>query len=235
MNCMTATLTSLRKVFAAYGIPITAAVGLHGVVVAGVWSYGRAEAAPPVLLNSFEVVELPSSGGVAEPLPPEPIDLTPVAAPEPEELVQVASEPRPIFKPKPPPPPKVAEVPRPAPVTPSPTLQFKPAVMARADAAALPTAYVPPSQSAVYSKNPKPVYPLQARRYGWEGRVVLRIQVDAEGRVKSVAVENGSGRRMLDDAAREAVLQWRFAPARRGGQAVEGEVLVPFDFQLKSG
>jgi TonB family protein len=43
----------------------------------------------------------------------------------------------------------------------------------------------------------------------------------------------GSGARELDRAAVEAVRRWRFAPATRGGQPVEGSVQVPITFNLK--
>ena len=71
-----------------------------------------------------------------------------------------------------------------------------------------------------------PAYPMAARRRGLEGSVVLRVTFDAQGRPEAVAVKAGSGSGMLDDAAREAVLRWRF----RGGTA--GAVDVPITFRL---
>ena len=79
---------------------------------------------------------------------------------------------------------------------------------------------------------PPPPYPLAARRRGLEGRVVLRLGLDAEGRVDDVRVERSSGSETLDGAAVEAARGWRFRPARRGGRAVAASLLVPIRFQL---
>ncbi|MBI5937014.1 MAG: energy transducer TonB [Betaproteobacteria bacterium] len=90
----------------------------------------------------------------------------------------------------------------------------------------------PPRFDAEYLDNPRPVYPAMSRRLGEEGRVLLRVLVGGEGRARAVQLKEGSGFARLDQAAREAVLRWRFVPARRGGEAVEGWVLVPIGFAL---
>lgn len=91
----------------------------------------------------------------------------------------------------------------------------------------------PPLFNAAYLRNPPPRYPLAARRNGEQGTVTLRVLVDREGMLASVAIEKTSGFALLDNAAREAVRAWRFAPARRGNQAVEAWVLVPVVFRLE--
>lgn len=48
-------------------------------------------------------------------------------------------------------------------------------------------------------------YPRQARRRGMQGRVVVAIRVDADGRLEACAVETGSGFPVLDEAARALV------------------------------
>lgn len=56
-----------------------------------------------------------------------------------------------------------------------------------------------------------PVYPMEMRRAGLEGRVRVDIQVDRSGRVSRVRVletENTT----FADAVRDAVRQWRFVP-----------------------
>jgi protein TonB len=80
--------------------------------------------------------------------------------------------------------------------------------------------------------NEPPVYPDLARRRGWEGRVVLRVVVDATGQATDVGVETSSGYRMLDDAALAAVERWRFEPARLAGIPVVASVDVPVTFRL---
>ncbi|ATG88555.1 TonB family protein [Methylomonas koyamae] len=87
--------------------------------------------------------------------------------------------------------------------------------------------------SAAYQHNPKPEYPSIARSRGWQGKVLLRVQVDAEGRAEAVALEQSCGHDMLDESALEAVKQWRFVPAKRDDVAVASSVLVPIIFSLQ--
>ena len=223
----------------AYGVPALVAVTLHGVAAAGLWvaSEGRNQA--PKILNSFEVVELPSSAAVAElqqPAPePEP-EVKPVEPPKVAEplIPEPVREAAPIAPRKPKPKPVLQPDPKPL-ARPNPKPVAKPAVVREAAAVAPAPAYVAPSQHAAYRDNPKPSYPTVARKRGMEGRVVLRVQVRRDGTVRTVEVAQSTGYALLDRAARAAVVRWRFAPATRGGQAVEGEVLVPFDFRLTAG
>lgn len=85
-----------------------------------------------------------------------------------------------------------------------------------------------------YLSNPSPDYPAQARRQGWTGTVVLRVQVDAGGGVRDVRLVTSAGHKVLDDAARKAVLGWRFDPAKRNGVPVVSWVDVPIRFEFAS-
>lgn len=81
---------------------------------------------------------------------------------------------------------------------------------------------------------PPPRYPAQARRAGMQGTVVLRVLVDAQGRPQQIVIQDSSGHRLLDRAARRQVLErWRFKPAMRGGHAVAAWALVPVVFTLR--
>ncbi len=86
---------------------------------------------------------------------------------------------------------------------------------------------------AVYQRNPPPRYPLAARRNGDQGIVMLRVLVSAEGLPVRVEVDRSSGFLPLDDAAADAVRDWRFVPARRGDRNVEDWVRVPVEFRLE--
>lgn len=118
-------------------------------------------------------------------------------------------------------------------------LPASPAAPSRAGAAAGPpagagpAAYSPPGFGASYLHNPKPAYPLMARRRGLEGVVRLDVRVSAEGIPTAVKVRDSSGHESLDEAALTAVWHWRFSPARRGGEPVEGAVVVPVRFNLE--
>jgi protein TonB len=94
-------------------------------------------------------------------------------------------------------------------------------------------AVTPPVFNASYLRNPAPHYPLAARRTGEQGTATVRVLVTAEGLPARVELEKSSGSTHLDAAAVEAVKGWRFLPARRGTDAVEGWVLVPIVFRLE--
>ncbi len=75
-------------------------------------------------------------------------------------------------------------------------------------------------------------YPDEARRAGIEGPVVLSITVDNEGRVvKAVKVITGPGYG-LNEAARDALLRFRFKPAIKNGEAVSTEMKYTYTFLL---
>ena len=80
--------------------------------------------------------------------------------------------------------------------------------------------------------NPFPPYPPAARRRGIEGTVVLRVAVLADGSPRSVEIARSSGSGLLDEAARDTIARWRFRPATRSGEAVEGKATVPVRFTL---
>ncbi len=77
-----------------------------------------------------------------------------------------------------------------------------------------------------------PVYPPRCLRLGIEGRVKVRVLVGENGRPQEVTVGESSGESALDQAAIEAVREWRFEPARRNGVAVRAWAIVPVEFKL---
>lgn len=78
-----------------------------------------------------------------------------------------------------------------------------------------------------------PRYPPLARRMGEEGTVVLRVELDEHGKVYAARVTGSSGFTRLDEAALEAVRNWRCNPAQRDGQPVRAVALQPFKFILQ--
>ena len=91
-----------------------------------------------------------------------------------------------------------------------------------------------PIFSAVYLENPPPAYPGISRRVGEQGRVILRVLVNAGGSADEVQVRESSGHARLDNAARDTVRGWRFVPAKRGDTPVPAWVLIPVSFRLES-
>ena len=84
-----------------------------------------------------------------------------------------------------------------------------------------------------YGTNPPPPYPSTARRRGWEGEVLLLVEVSAKGKVGKITVKSSSGYQILDRAARNAIYRWKFQAAQRNGRAVAGKVMVPIRFSIK--
>jgi TonB family protein len=84
-----------------------------------------------------------------------------------------------------------------------------------------------------YAENPKPPYPQEARNRGYQGEVLLRVEVLSNGRVGQIEVKRSSGYEMLDHSALSTVKQWKFIPARRGEDAVSLWVNIPIKFQLQ--
>ncbi|MGE0821364.1 MAG: energy transducer TonB [Candidatus Binatia bacterium] len=84
-----------------------------------------------------------------------------------------------------------------------------------------------------YQVNPKPLYPLIARRLGAQGEVLLRVRVREDGSVAEVELARSSGFALLDESATRTVREnWRFIPARLDGEPVESWVEVPIKFVL---
>jgi protein TonB len=83
------------------------------------------------------------------------------------------------------------------------------------------------------AQNPLPPYPWSARRRGREGRVVIRLSVDALGQPTSAVILMSSGDQSLDQAALGALRHWRLKPAKHLGLPVASEIDVPIRFALK--
>lgn len=86
-----------------------------------------------------------------------------------------------------------------------------------------------------YREKGRPIYPHLARMKGYEGTVLLEVEVGADGRVGDLVVKESSSYSILDEAALKAVRKWLFSPAKRGGTPVASRVLVPIQFKLVAG
>lgn len=75
-----------------------------------------------------------------------------------------------------------------------------------------------------------PRYPVESRRKREQGTVVLTLILGLDGAVESISVSQSSGFSRLDNAARDAVKNWRWKPILRSGQPVrvKGVVEIPF-------
>jgi len=75
-------------------------------------------------------------------------------------------------------------------------------------------------------------YPKLLRERGIEGQVLLKVRVDEQGQPAEIRVADGSGWRLLDEAARLLTQGCRFVPARRGEQTLASWIEYPVRFAL---
>jgi len=76
-----------------------------------------------------------------------------------------------------------------------------------------------------------PVYPGVAQRARVDGVVILEAVIDAQGRVATVRVLRSIA--LLDQAAVDAVKQWRFTPALLNAEPVPVVMTVTVNFKLQ--
>lgn len=196
---------------------ILASLALHAA--AGGWALWPAAAPPPA---EAMVVEL----SLVAPPPPAPaIAITP-PSPRPARARPPATRPRPAAEPAPAPP---------EPAVAGPVEADAAATGEASSAVTIPTA-AGPSRDASYrmgaADTPLPEYPWSARRRGREGRVVIAMEVAADGVPGELAVVESSGDAALDRAALETLARWRLDPALRDGVRVAGRLSIPIRFRL---
>jgi protein TonB len=75
-----------------------------------------------------------------------------------------------------------------------------------------------------------PSYPLSAKQAGLQGEVTLQASVDTTGKVVGAKVVSGPV--LLQQAAVDAVRQWKYAPATLDGKPVSMQVVVKVKFHL---
>jgi TonB family protein len=95
-----------------------------------------------------------------------------------------------------------------------------------------PSSSAPATAPVLVGLDPPP-YPEVARRLRVEGNVVMRLQVDAQGRVTGVEIVTGVSKTSgIDDAAILAARRARFRPATQDGKPVAGTFLLTLPFRL---
>jgi periplasmic protein TonB len=82
-------------------------------------------------------------------------------------------------------------------------------------------------------KSVAPAYPAAMRRDHVSGLVTLRVVVNENGDVLERTVTKSS-RPEFEAPALEAVQQWKFKPAKKGGIAVKATISIPIKFTAES-
>ena len=142
------------------------------------------------------------------PPPPPPVDLKerpPIQIVAPEVSITIPVETAPITVVKPPPPPAPVVVRPPPPGTPV-QVTFRPDI--------------------------SNYYPEAARREGQEGRAIIKICVNQQGKIDSADVATSSGFPELDEAAIKVAKAYRFKPATSEGKPVSSCPTLPVKFEL---
>lgn len=199
---------------------IAVSVLLHLAILAALTTY---------LANRSALTEAPPDGSVElvfAPPPTEPVPL-PTAELQAASSFDVAPPAEESITPRTPVPPVRPQA-KPAPrrITAAPPE----APLAKVEAPESPL--IPARPIAGMESDRPPAYPEAARRRGEQGRVMLKVDVSADGSPREVSVSQGSGFAALDAAALGAVKQWRFIPATRGGTPVAAVAQVPIRFRL---
>lgn len=87
-------------------------------------------------------------------------------------------------------------------------------------------------RDAIAHKMPPPSYPKAAAEQRIVGKVVVRVDVDTEGRATNVRVLQASPAGVFDDATVAAAKQWTFEPAIRNGRAVASALKIPVTYAM---
>ncbi len=82
--------------------------------------------------------------------------------------------------------------------------------------------------------SPKPIsYPRWAVSNGWQGKLILAVEIKTDGSVGLSKVMHSSGYKLLDQTAVQAVQDWKFHPAIKDGKPLRTCIQIPISFQLE--
>ena len=167
--------------------------------------------------------------------PPRPKSASPAPTPKPVQqplLQKVANLP-------PPPMPIAIADPTPAPIAPVGVVAAPVALppiatpVAAKPIPAAPSQVVLPSSDADYLQNSKPIYPVNSKRLGEQGKVIVRVLIGVDGLAQKAEIRTSSGYDRLDQAALTTVQSWRYVPGKRGGIAEAMWFSVPINYVLE--
>ena len=175
--------------------------------------------------------------------PPVPKVEPPPPAPKPAPVKRTVTK-----APTPPPAPRPMAIADPTPalnapigvLTPQPPAPPIDAPVAETAAPAAPPAAPPappsiqlPSSDADYLQNPRPAYPAISKRLGEQGKVIVRVYIDADGLPQRAELSKSSGYDRLDQLSISTVMRWKFVPGKRNGVPTAMSYNVPFNWVLE--
>ncbi len=90
------------------------------------------------------------------------------------------------------------------------------------------------ANSLTLLKSVPPAYPAKAAMSGTEGWVELDFSVLANGTVKAIGVRAANPTGVFEEAAKNALARWRYAPVLRDGQPTEQRARIRLRFTLQN-
>jgi protein TonB len=96
-------------------------------------------------------------------------------------------------------------------------------------APALHAAPVPGRENPVPVRTVRPDYPIDLKRNGVSGLVVVKCTIDVQGNVSETNIVKSSNVQ-FDQFAMDALKKWKFKPARQDGEPVSMQVSIPIKF-----
>jgi len=241
-------------------VPVGTSLALHAALALGMLVLAVRPKPVPQRPLEIQVVDAPRAKAPEAAAPPPPIPAPRKLARAPRKQQELPPTPTPLPPTNDPPPP-TSEAPRNTPqpvvvtgitmestsqgggfaVGAGNTLQGAPERTAPAPESVKPYKAEQYASAAQVSELPRPLnrealslrryYPAQAKRSGFEGDVVLRLLIDADGSIAKVDIVSDPGQG-LGPAAAQAVRELRFSPAKVNGVAVATTVPFTIHFTL---
>jgi TonB family protein len=90
-----------------------------------------------------------------------------------------------------------------------------------------------PAPPAPLPALPAPAYPKDALAQHINGKVVLLIDIDAQGNPTNVVVDRSEPPGVFDQVSVDAARKWKFQPAIKDGRPVAGRISVPVQFESR--
>jgi len=241
-------------------VPVGTSLALHAALALGMLVFAVRPRPVPQTPLEIQVVDAPRARAPEPPAPPPPIPVPRKLARAPRKQQELPPTPTPLPPTNEPPPP-TSEAPQNTPqpvvvtgitmestsqgggfaVGAGNTLQGAPERTPPAPESVKPYKAEQYAPAAQVSELPRPLnrealnlrryYPAQAKRSGFEGDVVLRLLIDADGSIAKVDIVSDPGQG-LGPAAAQAVRELRFSPAKVNGVAVATTVPFTIHFTL---
>ena len=77
-----------------------------------------------------------------------------------------------------------------------------------------------------------PVYPYRAREQGIEGKVLVKLLVNADGSVGQVLIQDARPKGVFEEAVLRTIPTWKFNPGKVAGDPVTAWVVTTVNFDL---